>query len=74
MSADQPEGPGGEIVEKLIVASGVYVTAAEAEAVARSLARIRAAAAILQRSISFDDTGERYYRLLDRHAGGETPR
>jgi hypothetical protein len=71
MSAGERDGPGGKTVEEVITNSGVKVTPQEAEAVARSLPRIRAAAAILQRSRSFDDTGEQYYRLLDRDAAGE---
>ena len=72
MSAGERDGPGRKTVEEVITDSGVKITPHEAEAVARSLARIQAAAAVLQRSRSFDDTGEQYYRLLDRNAAGET--
>lgn len=56
------------IVEKVITSSGVAIAPQEADAVAHSLARIRAAAAILLRSSSFDETGEHYYRLLESDA------
>jgi len=72
MSAGERDGPAGQTFEEVINNSGVKVTPQEAETVARSLARIQAAAAVLQRSRSFDDTGEQYYRLLDRNAAGET--
>jgi hypothetical protein len=72
MSASERDGLGGKTVEEVITNSGVKITPQEAEAVARSLARIHAAASILQRSRSFDDSGEQYYRLLDRNAAGET--
>ncbi|MFZ2059157.1 MAG: hypothetical protein WAV54_17285 [Acidimicrobiales bacterium] len=51
-------------LQKLIAASGVAVDAAEVDAVARSLDRIRAAATLLLSS-ELDETGERFYRLLE---------
>ena len=56
------------IVEKVITGIGVAITPQEADAVARSLARIRAAAAVLLSFSSFDETGEHYYRLLESDA------
>jgi len=52
------------IVEEVIAGNGVKITPQEAEAVARSIARMQAAAATLLCSSSFDETGEYYYRLL----------
>jgi hypothetical protein len=57
-------------VEKLIAESGVSVTAEDVDAVARSLERIQNAAATLLQSLSFDETAERFYRLLDADAAG----
>jgi hypothetical protein len=61
-------------VEKLIAASGVSVTAEDVDALARSLDRVQNAAATLLQSLSFDETGERFYRLLDADAAGEDGR
>lgn len=55
-------------LEKLIAESGVSVTAEDVDAVARSLERVQSAAAILLRSMSFDETAERFHRLLDADA------
>lgn len=52
-------------LEKLIGDSGVNVTAEEVDAVAGSLDRIQSAAAAVLKSLSFDETGERFYRLLN---------
>ncbi len=52
-------------LEKVIADSGVNVNADDVDAVARSLDRIQIAAATLLQSLSFDETGERYYRLLE---------
>jgi hypothetical protein len=71
MSVGEGDGLAGKTVEEVISDSGVKVTPQEAEAVARALGRIKAAAKILQRSRSFDDTAEQYYRTLDRNGAGE---
>ncbi len=66
MSAGMPDGGIGKAaLEEVLAASGVKVTSEEAEAVARSLSRIQAAAATLLQSPSFDETVEHFYRLLD---------
>jgi len=52
-------------LERLIVESGVHITSGEVEAVARSLERIQQAASRLVQSLPFDETAERFYRLLD---------
>ena len=52
-------------LEQVLTAAGVEVTGADVEAVARSFARIQAAADALMPSLPFDETGERFYRLLD---------
>jgi len=52
-------------LEQVLAASGVKVTSQDADAVARALARINSAAAAVLASLSFDDTIERYYRLLE---------
>jgi hypothetical protein len=57
-------------LKKLIADSGVKVTAEDVEAVARSLDRIQAAVAPFLQSLSFDETGERFYRLLNDAADG----
>jgi hypothetical protein len=57
-------------VADTLAASGVQVTPDDAEAVARALERIAAAAAILFASQSFDDTAERYFRLLEGDDAG----
>jgi uncharacterized 2Fe-2S/4Fe-4S cluster protein (DUF4445 family) len=55
-------------VERRLTASGITVTGEDVEAVARSLARIEAAAAILLHPLSFDETDERFYRLIEGDA------
>jgi len=52
-------------LERLVSASGVEITAVELDTVTRSLARIQAAAASLLQSMTFDDTGEHFFRLLE---------
>lgn len=67
-------GSGGidkTALEKVLSASGVKVTSEDVDAVARSLARIESAATALCRSLSFDDTAERFYRLLEGDPAGE---
>ena len=66
MSAGMRDGGIGKAaLEEVLAASGVKVTSEEAEAVARSLSRIEAAAARVLQSVSFDETAEHFYRLLD---------
>jgi hypothetical protein len=65
MSASAHNAVDRSALEKLIGQSGVEVTAADVEAVARSLERIESAAATLLRSLPFDETNERFYRLLE---------
>jgi len=52
-------------LEKLIAGAGVTVASEDVEAVARSLERIQQAATNLVQSLPFDETAERFYRLLD---------
>ncbi len=54
-----------ESLESLFAASGVAVTREDIEAVARSVARINQAAAALFATLSFDETVEQFYRLLN---------
>jgi hypothetical protein len=72
-------GPAGgaasrAALEWLIADIGVNVNADDVEAVARSLERIQTAAATLLQSLSFDETSERYYRLLEADALDEAGR
>jgi hypothetical protein len=53
----------------LVGDTGVSVTPAEAQALVQSLARVQAATATLLRQPSFDETVERFYRLLESDAG-----
>jgi hypothetical protein len=68
MSASTRYGIDRAAVEKLIADSGARVTSEEVDAVVRSLDRIQSAAATLLHSPSFDETSERFYRLLDTDA------
>jgi hypothetical protein len=52
----------------LVGDTGVSVTLAEAQAMVQSLARVHAATASLLRQPSFDETVERFYRLLETDA------
>jgi len=52
-------------LQKVIAQSGVEVSGADVDAVAGSLKRIESAAAILLQSLPFDETNERFYRLLE---------
>jgi ribosomal protein L12E/L44/L45/RPP1/RPP2 len=60
---------GAAALTAVLAATGVTVDASEVEAVARSLERIERAAALLQ-TTSFDDTNERFYRLLANDDAG----
>lgn len=55
-------------VEALMAASGVRPSSAELDAVVRSLARLHEAAATLLQSLSFDETGQQFFRLLENDA------
>jgi hypothetical protein len=55
-------------VEALMAASGVSASSAELDAVVRALARLQDAAATLLQPSSFDETGERFFRLLENDA------
>jgi hypothetical protein len=61
-------------LEKLIVDTGVNVNGDDVDAVARSLDRTQRAAATLLQSLSFDETNERFYRLLDTDFAEEVGR
>ncbi len=72
MSAAMRWSIGKAALEEVLAASGVKVTPEDAEAVARSLSRIEAAATKLLQSLPFDETVERFYRLLDTGAAEGT--
>jgi len=55
-------------LEQVIADIGVSVNADDVDAVARSLDRIQSAAATLLQSLSFDETNERFYHLLEADA------
>jgi hypothetical protein len=57
-------------LQTLVADTGVNVTPAEAQALVQSLARVQGAAATLLRPPSFDETVERFYRLLESDAAG----
>jgi predicted metal-dependent peptidase len=61
-------------LREVVAQSGVSVTSAELDALAGSLERIKAAASILLRSISFDETPESFYRLLEGDGADEADR
>jgi len=65
MSASAPGAVDIAALEKVIADTGVKVTTADVEAVARSLERIQGAAATLLKSVPFDETNEYFYRLLE---------
>ncbi len=54
---------------EVLAAGGVAVSSEDVSPVARSLGRIERAAALL-RPPSFDDTNERFYRLLENDGTG----
>jgi hypothetical protein len=68
MSAAMRWSIGKAALEEVLAAGGVKVTPEDAEAVARSLSRIEAAATKLLQSMPFDETVERFYRLLETGA------
>jgi hypothetical protein len=59
-------------LETVFSAAGVAATREDADAVALSLAHIDRAAAILFAALSFDETVERFYRLLNTIAEKKT--
>ena len=61
-------------LREVVVQSGVSVTSAELDALAGSLERIKAAALILLRPISFDETPEAFQRLLESDSADEADR
>lgn len=69
MSATDDTELGDISLAELLASSGVAVTQDEIAPVARTLARINAAARLLLRP-SFDDTLEAYYRLLEQDGTG----
>jgi len=56
-------------LEKVLASSGVEISSQDVEAVARSLARINQAAAALFPPCVLDESGERFFRLLESDAG-----
>lgn len=61
-------------LREVVAQSGVSVTSAELDALAGSLKRIKAAASTLLRPISFDETPESFYRLLEGDGADEAGR
>jgi hypothetical protein len=75
MSAGASDGVDrGAALCALVADTGVNVTPAEARAQVQSLARVQAAATALLRAPSFDETIERFYRLLETGAAQGTRR
>ena len=74
MSVPAGDAANRAALEKVIADLDVSVNADDVAAVARSLDRIQSAAASLLQSLSFDDTSERYYRLLEADVLGEAGR
>jgi hypothetical protein len=69
MSAKAPGDISEAALAEVLAASGVAVSPDDIGPVARSLARIERADALL-RPPSFDDTHERFYRLLEDDGAG----
>jgi len=69
MSAADDEELSETALAELLTSSGVAVTQDEIAPIARTIARINAAARLLLRP-SFDDTVEAYYRLLEQDGAG----
>ncbi len=65
MSAGMRDGFDKAALEQVLAGSGVQVTSEEVDAAARALACMRRAAATLPQSALFDETIERFYRLLE---------
>ena len=64
MNADTRDPLSEAALADVLTASGVKVSAPDVGPVARSLARIEQAATLLS-APTFDDTNERFYRLLE---------
>jgi hypothetical protein len=62
------EGIDLAALEKVLTSSGVKISPQDADAVARSLARIYQAAAALFPTCVLDETPERFFRLLEADA------
>jgi hypothetical protein len=69
MSAKAHNDISEAALAEVLAASGVAVSAGDVGPVARALARIERATALLQPP-SFDDTNERFYRLLEDDGTG----
>ena len=69
MSAKARDDISEAALAEVLAAGGVAVSADDVRPVARSLARIERAAALL-RPPSFDHTNERFYRLLENDGAG----
>jgi hypothetical protein len=69
MSDQERAEIGATALTAVLAASGVTANAGDVGAVARSLARIERAATLLQ-TPCFDDTNERFYRLLANDDAG----
>lgn len=69
MGAQARDGFDAAAMAALIAGSGVRASAAEVETAARALAGIAQAEAALLQTVSFDETIEDYFRLLENDAG-----
>jgi hypothetical protein len=69
MNATRRDPLGEKALADVLAASGVNIGAEDVGPVARTLARIEQAAALLS-APSFDDTNERFYRLLEDDGTG----
>jgi hypothetical protein len=69
MSAGGRGGIDKQALVEILAANGVNATPDDAEAALRALTRIHAAAASLLEPQAFDDTAERFGRLLENDGG-----
>jgi hypothetical protein len=69
LGAKTRDDRGEAALAEVLAASGVKVSPEDVGPVAGSLARIERAAALL-RAPSFDDTNERFFRLLEDDGAG----
>ena len=75
MSAGERDGVDRAAALRAFVAdTGVSVSPAEADAMVQSLTRFQAELGSLLHQPSFDETIERFYRLLERGAAHGAPR
>jgi len=65
MSGELGDNISDEALADVLMSNNVRVAPEEIGAVVASLARINGAAALLLVSQSFDDTNERFYRMLE---------